>query len=416
MTVTTTSLTGSIDWGNPSFLRLYGLVFGLSSVLTMVMWLISVVKRAVRGIPIGQAAMENVGYLLLSVVVAGFAPVAVAYTVDIVDAAAWAILREYIIQLFAGGVAIWGVLSAITVLAPGFGLVVALPIGTMILLAVFGLWVMLVVRNAMILMGLVFGPLVFSGLVDKDLWGHTRKWAGIMGGIIASKLGIYLALALAGAIFEDVADPSRLTLPRAIGGSITFVALLFLALFMPFQIAKWLPFVGDELQAMHGAKEEAGQRAKQVKMKSDDMKAQAAKKQSSGGGPQAAGNGAAGAAAGPAAAAVAVKQAADEMRDQTVQAAQDGASNAAGDGGPQGGGSSGSSGGAGGGSGQGGSPRGGGQGGGRSGGGGSSGGRRSAPPPPPPRAGSRGAPPPPPPPPRSGGQAPPPPPPPPPGS
>lgn len=38
-----------IDWGNPGFLRLYGLIFGLSAVLTMAMWLISVVKRAVRG-------------------------------------------------------------------------------------------------------------------------------------------------------------------------------------------------------------------------------------------------------------------------------------------------------------------------------------------------------------------------------
>lgn len=247
-----------IDWGNPGFLRLYGLVFALAIVFTMVQWLISVVKRAVRGVPLGQAAMENVGYLLMSVVVAGFMPVAVATTVDFIDSAAEAILGDYIAEVFVGGMVIFTALAAISVLMPGVGVVVAIPIAVMILTAVFGLWVMLVVRNALILLGLIFGPLVFSGLVDKDLWGHTRKWVGIMGGIIASKLGIYLALALAGALLDGVADSGdRITLPQAIGTCITFMALLFIALFMPFQIAKWLPIVGDEMQAMSQVKDEA---------------------------------------------------------------------------------------------------------------------------------------------------------------
>ncbi|WP_225637440.1 hypothetical protein [Streptomyces solaniscabiei] len=194
-----------IDWGNPGFLRLYGLVFALATVFTMVQWLISVVKRVVRGVPIGQAALENVGYLLMAVAVAGFMPAAVAYTVDFVDTAAEAILGDYIAEVFVSGVVVFSALAAISALLPGFGAVIAIPIGLMILLAVFGLWMMLVVRSALILLGLIFGPLVFSGLVDKDLWGHTRKWVGIMGGVIASKLGIFLALALAGALLDGVA-------------------------------------------------------------------------------------------------------------------------------------------------------------------------------------------------------------------
>ncbi|MFJ5635029.1 hypothetical protein ACIQF5_20620 [Streptomyces goshikiensis] len=326
-----------IDWGNPGFLRLYGLVFALSAVLTAVMWLISVVKRAVRGIPIGQAIMENIGYLLMSVVVAGFSPLAVALTVDFVDTAAEELLGDYIAEVFVGGLVIFPVLAAISMLMPGVGVVIAIPIALGILLAVFGLWVMLVVRNALILMGLIFGPIVFSGLVDKDLWGHTKKYVGILGGIIASKLGICLALALAGALLDGMADSvDRITLPQAIGTCITFLALLFIALFMPFQVAKWIPFVGDELQSMHQVKEEAGQRAKAAKAKQDDMKSQAANKQSGG-----AGGAGAAKAAGPAGAALAIKEAADNVRDQTKQAAQDGANNAAGGGGQSSGGQSG---------------------------------------------------------------------------
>ncbi|MCQ1577214.1 hypothetical protein [Streptomyces parvus] len=433
-----------IDWGNPGFLRLYGLVFALAVVFTMVQWLISVVKRVVRGVPIAQAAMENVGYLLMSVVVAGFMPAVVATTVDFIDSAAEAILGDYIAEVFVGGLVIFTALAAISVLMPGVGVVVAIPIALMILFAVFGLWVMLVVRNALILLGLIFGPLVFAGLVDKDLWGHTRKWVGIMGGIIASKLGIYLALALAGALLDGVADSGdRITLPQAIGTCITFMALLFIALFMPFQIAKWLPFVGDEIQAMSQVKDEAGQRAKAVKAKQDDMKTQAASKNSAGGGGGGAGGatGMASKAAPPAAAAMAVKEVGDQLRDQAIQAAKDGANNASGDGGGGGGGAQqggGQQGGGqqrggqqGGGSGKGkgpggsgGTPRGGGGGGSGGGGGGVPGAARRPAPAPPPRSGAPGsrpggAPPPPrqggqasPPPPRQGGQAPPPPPPP----
>lgn len=405
-----------IDWGNPGFLRLYGLIFALSVVFTMVQWLISVVKRAVRGVPLGQAVMENVGYLLMSVVVAGFMPAAVATIVDFIDSAAEAILGDYIAEVFVGGMVIFTALAAISVLMPGVGVVVAIPIALMILTAVFGLWVMLVVRNALILLGLIFGPLVFSGLVDKDLWGHTRKWVGVMGGIIASKLGIYLALALAGALLDGVADSGdRITLPQAIGTCITFLALLFIALFMPFQIAKWLPIVGDEMQAMSQIKDEAGQRAKSVKAKQDDMKTQAASKNSAGGG--GGGAQAASKAAPPAAAAMAVKEGLDQARDQTIEAAKTGANAASGDGssggsggGQQGGGQQGSGSGKGKGpGGAGGSPRGGGRGGSGGGGGGVPGGARRPAPAPPPRSGSRpgsGAPTPPP---RQGGQAPPPP-------
>ncbi|MFH0246080.1 hypothetical protein ACGRHY_27520 [Streptomyces sp. HK10] len=399
-----------IDWGNPGFIRLYGLVFALAVVFTMVQWLISVVKRVVRGVPVAQAAMENVGYLLMSVAVAGFMPAMVMTAVDFIDSAAEEILGDYIAEVFSGGLVIFSSLASISVLVPGFGVVIAIPIGLAILFAVFGLWVMLVVRDALILLGLVFGPIVFSGLVDKDLWGHTRKWVGVMGGVIASKLGIYLALALAGALLDGVADPSHnMTLPQAIGSCITFIALLFIALFIPFQISKWLPIVGDEMQAMSQVKDEAGQRAKaahqQGKQKQNELQTQAASKPSAGGGGGAAG--AASKAAPPAAAAMAVKEASDQVRDQAVQAAKDGANNASGDGGgggQQGGGQQ--SGGPGGG---GSSPRGGSRGG--SGGGAPGGARRPAPAPPPRSSapGSRPGGATPPPPPRPAGQAPPPP-------
>ncbi|WP_326581749.1 hypothetical protein OIE69_44060 (plasmid) [Actinacidiphila glaucinigra] len=315
-----------IDWGNPGFLRLYALVFGLSAALTMIMWLISVVKRAIRGVSLGQALMENIGYLMLSVTVSAFAPAVVAYAVDFSDTAANAILGDYLPEVISGGAAIVSVLVYISSTVPAAA-IITIPILMAIVLAILGLWVMLVVRNAMILMGLICGPVVFGGLVDKDLWSATRRWAGIMGGLIASKFGIYLALALAGALLDGI-DFNRLSIPQAMGVLITFCALLYMALIMPFQIAKWLPLVGDELQNMHQMKSDAAARHRSTKAgmqdADNDMKASAAKRKGGGGAPGAE-------AAGPAAAASAIKDGVDDAREQTTEAIESGTENAGGE-------------------------------------------------------------------------------------
>ncbi|WP_371591220.1 hypothetical protein [Streptomyces sp. NBC_00470] len=373
----------------------------------MVQWIVSVVKRVVRGVSPGQAMTENLGYLLLAVAVSGIMPAAVATVTSFVDSAAQTLLGEYVWGLTAGGSGIIVTLALIAAVPGGGGAMIAIPIGLMLLAAIFGLWIMLIVRGALILLGLVFGPLVFAGLVDKDLWGHTRKWVGVMGGIIASKLGIFITLALAGALLEGIGPGASLSFAQKVGSCLTFLALLFVALFMPFQIAKWLPFVGDEIQAMAQVKDEAGQRAqaaRQQKKQSqqNDMKNQADSKSSASGGAAGAGGaggGAAAAGAGPLAAGMAIKEKADDMRDQMVQTAKDGAGNASGSGQPPQSGGGGQSP-------KGGGQQGGGQGTGSSGRSGGSGGgpgasRGPVPPPPPrpkPRPGSGpGQPPPPPP-------------------
>lgn len=55
--------------------------------------------------------MENIGYLLMSAVVACFAPLAVALTVDFVDAAAEEILGDYIAEVLAGGLSVFTALA-----------------------------------------------------------------------------------------------------------------------------------------------------------------------------------------------------------------------------------------------------------------------------------------------------------------
>ncbi|HEY8983389.1 MAG TPA: hypothetical protein VIU15_27895, partial [Streptomyces sp.] len=47
--------TANVDFTNEKFLQQYAVVFAASTVLTLVLWLLAVAKRAVRGVPLGTA-------------------------------------------------------------------------------------------------------------------------------------------------------------------------------------------------------------------------------------------------------------------------------------------------------------------------------------------------------------------------
>ncbi|MCM2388774.1 hypothetical protein [Streptomyces albipurpureus] len=243
--------TTSIDWQDPGFLRAYSMAFAASTVLTIILWLLAVAKRAVQGVPPLQALGESIGFLLISVTVSALAPAGIAYTVKLFDEAAEAMLMpvasDAADMVFTVTTAM-GVLMSI----PG-GSILVIFLALSLLTAIAGVWLELIVRNALILAGLVLGTSVFSGLVDRSLWNHVKRWVGVMCGIIASKYVLFTTLNLAsGMLVSDASSPS---VTQSFATAFTAIALFWLALYLPFQLAKFLPLVGDEIQGMHQAKE-----------------------------------------------------------------------------------------------------------------------------------------------------------------
>ncbi|MFE2910794.1 hypothetical protein ACFXI0_10020 [Kitasatospora indigofera] len=242
-----------IDWSNAGFIRTYTMAFGASAVLTVVLWLVAVTKRAIQGVNPAQALGESIGYLLLSVMTSAFAPLAIAYLTQIFDGLAEAMLVPVTQDLPKIG-AVLGVALAGLLVIPG-GPVIVLSIGFFLLMAILGIWLELIVRNALIYTGLVFGPTVFAGLVDKDLWGHTKRWFGILVGVIASKYVTFTTLALASALLAGKSSENA-SVAQAFGTCLTAVALFFLALYLPFQVAKFIPILGDQVQDVFSARKQ----------------------------------------------------------------------------------------------------------------------------------------------------------------
>ncbi|MFD5922300.1 hypothetical protein ACFVYP_36780 [Kitasatospora sp. NPDC058201] len=242
-----------IDWGNSGFLRTYTMAFGASVVLTVVLWLVAVAKRAIQGVPPLQALGESIGYLLMSVMASAFAPLGIAYITQIFDGISEAMLAPVADDLPKIGAVLLttiGILMAI----PG-GPVICLAIGFFLLMAILGVWLELIVRNALIYTGLVFGPTVFAGLVDKDLWGHTKRWLGVIVGVIASKYITFTTLALASALFAGHSSENA-SVAQAFGTLLTALALFFLALYLPFQVAKFFPILGDQVQDVYNSRKQ----------------------------------------------------------------------------------------------------------------------------------------------------------------
>lgn len=66
--------TANVDFTNPKFLQQYAVVFAASTILTLVLWLLAVAKRAVRGVPMTTALSEAIGFLWLTVLASAFTP------------------------------------------------------------------------------------------------------------------------------------------------------------------------------------------------------------------------------------------------------------------------------------------------------------------------------------------------------
>lgn len=244
--------TTSVDFSNTGFLQTYAIGFGIASVLTIILWLIAVAKRAVAGVGPVEAVAESIGFLVLSVAVTAFMPLATALIVGLVDDATNAALSPMLGNIGAIGNTVtsaWGPVAGLS-----GGNVLMSIIGVLMLVAAAGVWLELVIRSALIYLALALGVMVFAGLVDKSLWRHTKRWIGVMGGVILSKYVTLTTLALATGL---LANDNSSDVDTCLGIVLTALALFYLAMLAPMTLGRLIPVIGDDMAAAHSARAQA---------------------------------------------------------------------------------------------------------------------------------------------------------------
>ncbi|GAB1328861.1 hypothetical protein [Streptomyces sennicomposti] len=246
--------TATVDFTNQKFLQQYAIVFAASAILTLLLWLLAVAKRAVRGVPLTTAISEAVGFLWLTVLASAFTPLILYTVVSATDSVSDVLAKATGDQTgtFFGTFA--GALDKGTDI--GGGPIMLIIVSLISILAAGILYLEMFLRAILLYVGALLGVVVYSGLVDKNLWGHVRRWAGIMIAVILVKPVIVIVLGLASALTTDGG-------PDALGAVVSGLAIILLAIFASAMIYRFVPGFGDEIAAgrnnriMQGAERKA---------------------------------------------------------------------------------------------------------------------------------------------------------------
>ncbi|MFE5601679.1 hypothetical protein ACFQ8O_21100 [Streptomyces coelicoflavus] len=230
--------TADVDFTNGTFLKQYGIVFAASTILTLVLWLLAVAKRAVRGVPLTTALSEAVGFLWLTVLASAFTPLILYTVVSATDA---------VTDVLAKGTgdqtdAFFGTFSQALKQGNdiGGGPIMLILVSFVSIIAAGVLYLELYLRAVLLYVGALLGVVVYAGLVDKNLWGHVRRWAGIMIAVIMVKPVIVIVLGLAGALATEEG-------PDSVAAIVSGLAIILLAIFASAMIYRFVPGFGDEI-------------------------------------------------------------------------------------------------------------------------------------------------------------------------
>ncbi|MEU9865965.1 hypothetical protein AB0D99_34380 [Streptomyces sp. NPDC047971] len=232
--------TADVDFTNLEFLGRYAIVFAAATVLTLLLWLLAVAKRAIRGVPLTTAISEAIGFLWLTVLASAFTPLILYTVVNATDA---------VTEVIASGTGqqtdvFFGSFKEALQKGDsiGGGPIMLIIVSLVSILAAGVLYLELFLRAVLLYVGALLGVIVYSGLVDKNMWGHVRRWAGIMIAVILVKPVIVIVLGLAGALSSG-------TGPDSFSAVVSGLAIILLAIFASAMIYRFVPGFGDEIVA-----------------------------------------------------------------------------------------------------------------------------------------------------------------------
>ncbi|MGW8329413.1 hypothetical protein ACWGLE_16065 [Streptomyces sp. NPDC055897] len=241
--------TTKVDLTSQSFLKQYAIIFAASSLITAALWFIAVAKRAVRGVGLAEAIGEAIGFLLLQFLVNALTPGAIALLMRAIDEVT-KVFEPYAAENFKPFLEnLLKILAAV----PTEGVGQLMVVNLIMMCSAVLMWTEMLIRGAAIYVAVALGPVVNAGLVDRDLWGKSKKWIGAIFAIGLSKPVLFALLGLGGAILSD----STGSLSDAVSKILVGALILLLAVFASATLYKWVPAFGDEMAQLHHVRKAA---------------------------------------------------------------------------------------------------------------------------------------------------------------
>lgn len=246
--------TTLVDVQTDGFTSVYNLIFGIGVFLVLIFFCLQLITGLIRRDPtaLSRAALGAAKSVLGAFVVVTLT----ALALEIVDQLCIGIIQasgettetmgDKIILLAAG-------LSGINIAAPGVGAIVTIFLAGLMIAAVAIVWFSLLIRKALLLVGVVLAPIAFAGASWDATKGWIGKWAAFVIALIISKLVLVVIFLLA---ITQIATPIELDI-TAVTEPITGIVLMGIAAFAPYMVYRFVSFVGFDLYQQMGTEQEA---------------------------------------------------------------------------------------------------------------------------------------------------------------
>ncbi|HAM13957.1 type IV secretion system protein [Microbacterium schleiferi] len=246
--------TTLVDVQTDGFTSVYNLIFGIGVFLVLIFFCLQLITGLIRRDPtaLSRAALGAAKSVLGAFVVVTLT----ALALEIVDQLCIGIIQasgettgtmgDKIILLAAG-------LTGINIAAPGVGAIVTIFLAGLMIAAVAIVWFSLLIRKALLLVGVVLAPIAFAGASWDATKGWIGKWAAFVIALIISKLVLVVIFLLA---ITQIATPIELDI-AAVTEPITGIVLMGIAAFAPYMVYRFVSFVGFDLYQQMGTEQEA---------------------------------------------------------------------------------------------------------------------------------------------------------------
>ena len=246
--------TTLVNVTNPAYTKVYALLFGVACMLMLIFFCLQLITGLIRHEPGALAraltglAKAVLGSFLILTVTGLLLEATDQICVGLVQATGetMAGMGDRIAALVAG-------IGAITLASPGAGVVLILFLAGLAISSALVVWFSLLIRKALILVALVFGPFAMAGHAWDATRGWMGKWASFVVAMILSKLVLITTLLIGVSLAGSPLAPDL----QSVSEPITGVVLMLIAAFAPYMAYKFISFMGSDMYHLMSAEAEA---------------------------------------------------------------------------------------------------------------------------------------------------------------
>ncbi len=246
--------TTLVDLTDPAYIDVYNVLFGVAVFVTLVFFCLQLISGLVHRDPtaLSRAALGVAKSVLGSFVIITITGLLLEITdqlaIGVVTASGNTMkgMGDRIALLPAG-------LTALNVGSPGVGAIVTIFLSALAISAAAIVWFSLLIRKALLLVAIVFGPIALAGATWDAAKGWFSKWVAFVIALILSKLVLVVIFLVAVAQVSAPIDADLASVSDPIAG----IVLMFIAAFAPYITYKFLNFVGLDIYHAMSSEQEA---------------------------------------------------------------------------------------------------------------------------------------------------------------